>query len=64
LPNHGICHYVAFCRIMDERFLFNDSSQDLIQPRQAIEDTFPQRQGSSQTAMLLVYAACGPATGQ
>jgi uncharacterized UBP type Zn finger protein len=64
VPESRGSHYFAFCKVLDEWFLFDDSSVNRVSQARAIEDNFPRRQSSMQTAFLLVYAACGQTTVQ
>jgi hypothetical protein len=55
IPNQGICHYVAFCKVGNSWFCFNDSYVREVEIGNVLDDNFPRDASSNQTAMLLVY---------
>jgi hypothetical protein len=57
MPEVGVCHYVAFCKIENEWICFNDSSVEVVGERQAIQENFPENNSSNRTAVLLIYTA-------
>jgi ubiquitin C-terminal hydrolase len=59
IPGQGACYYVAFCKVIDHWYCFNDSSVSIVQLHQVTEENFPRNRESNQTAMLLVYERWG-----
>jgi hypothetical protein len=55
IPAHGVCHYIAFCKIDGEWYCFNDRHVEQVTLQDVLDENFPSDHGSNQTGVLLVY---------
>jgi hypothetical protein len=55
LPGVGIGHYVAFCKGAEHWVCFNDADVRVVTEAQAVQENFPVKLGSNQTAVMLIY---------
>jgi hypothetical protein len=57
LPNGWVCHYITFLRLYGQWIEFNDPIVHSVTEKEAVEDNFSERDGSTRTGSLLLYVA-------
>jgi uncharacterized UBP type Zn finger protein len=56
-PDQYKGHYITFLNIFGQLILFNDRGIVLVNEKAAVEDNFPENDGSEQTAVILLYVS-------
>jgi hypothetical protein len=56
-PQEHLGHYIAFLRLLGQWVRFNDVEVDPVEESAALQDNFPDKDGSTQTASILLYMA-------
>jgi uncharacterized UBP type Zn finger protein len=56
-PEEYLGHYVTFVRIFGEWVRFDDTKPVPVSNFEALEDNFPKRKDSDQTATILLYVS-------
>jgi ubiquitin C-terminal hydrolase len=49
-----LCHYIAFVRVFGQWIRFHDIVVTPVNESAALEDNFPEEDGSAQTASILI----------
>jgi ubiquitin C-terminal hydrolase len=50
-------HYITLVRIFNQWIRFNDNGVEAVQESAALHEDFPETEGSTQTATILLYLA-------
>jgi ubiquitin C-terminal hydrolase len=56
-PQEHLGHYIAFLRFLGPWVRFNDVEVDPVEESAALQDNFPDKDGSTQTASILLDLA-------
>jgi uncharacterized UBP type Zn finger protein len=56
-PEKDQRHYMMFLRMFGQWIRFNDTDVEAVKASAALEENFPETEGSPQTATFLLYMA-------
>jgi ubiquitin C-terminal hydrolase len=57
LPNIWVCHYITFLTLSGQWIEFDDRIVHSVTEKEAVGGNFPERNGSTRTASILLYVA-------